>query len=462
MKKNSLKLIVLFSLIIFSLYQTTRLWFDDLSDLNLFYDIINSNGIEENDVLSERSYFVQPETIAIYLLSAEKNYSVIQKNKLDFDDISRKSIDILKSIIQNGELVQESISLDILWEKRHILLKYNFEITSSQLLEDLNIKDLAFTRSISEFNEIIIQPNFNQEEYTYVYFINKDYSQIKAFRMKNKYNEINKSLEKVIKQLEDKKEGFPTYVSSKNLKIEWFKNNILLPGPRTEMINSAVVKTKKIKPFYNDGEIDSSKLENYVNGFFANSYKWKIEKQDDHWTYSDESVFLNYNTDGVIEYVNDNINNKKDLTIIDSYYVANKFLEKDNKIVDQEYYLANYKVNGNEVKFNYNYKCRDIKMIISDDYLEKYHMKYPMEITVVDGQVKTYKRLLLELESDEYTIQGEKSNISYNTVLDKFLETYQEEKNDLQQMELIYYLPSRDEDLTLKWMINNKIFVNQN
>lgn len=448
MKSNIVKTCILVVLIVLSLYQTIGLWFDDLSDLNLFYDIVQYNTQVPEELSSERSYFITPELIAIYSQS-EKEYSLVKKTTVDFNELLKKTVNALKVILTKGEIVEEIIPKERLWESQNVLLKYPLTINSHQLVTDLDVKNLSFVEHVDTFNEMIIipVPEESSETYIYVYFINdNDYKDVKGLRIKkNDIKEDNKNLYDAIV----KESQFSHFTSSKNIDMVLFEKNVLLP--ETDFFGTDTVYLKK--PFYQDQDIDSNQLEDYINGFFANNYKWKIddEQNEEQWTYSNESVLVNYNTNGIIEYINDNLDNKKDLSLIESYHLARRFIDKkDNKIKEQEYYLVDYTEDGNKITFNFAYKYNDVKVVISEDYLQSYNLNSPMEITVMDGQIRTYKRLLLLV--DDYIKPEEKYITDYNQVINKFLKAHPDE-NNIQDMFLGYIHNPNVEDMKLNWII---------
>lgn len=436
MKSNIVKTCILVVLIVLSLYQTIGLWFDDLSDLNLFYDIIQYNTQLPEEISNDRSYFIVPETMAIYDQS-EKEYSRIKKTSKEFDDLFEKIVNALKLMLTKGEIIEENITKERLWENENVLLKYPLTLNSEQLLKDLDVKNLSFLKHVDTFNEIIITLSVSD---TYIYFVNdKDYEDIKGLKINMELLEYEDT--------DIESENKSIFISSKNLDYKLFNKNVLLP--ETDFIGTDIIYLKK--PFYNDGEFDNDQLENYINGFFANNYKWKIDdaQNEEQWTYSNESVLVNYNTNGIIEYINDNLDNKKNLTTIEAYYLAERFIDKKDNKIGQEYYLVDYMEDGSKITFNFAYKYDDVNVVISQDYLKAYNLNSPMEITVMDGQVQSYKRLLLEI--DEFINPGEYV-IDYNEVINKFLKAYPEETG-IEDMFLGYIVDINGEDMKLNWTI---------
>jgi hypothetical protein len=452
MKNNILKTVILIALIVLSLYQTTRLWFDDLSDLNLFYDIMNYDTPTEESKKDNGYYFIKPDIMALY--SPEEEYSLIKKTNKKFQELFINSINFLKVVVADGEIVQQEISRDNLWEKSNLLLKYPFLIESNQLAKDLNINNLDFENEIDSFNEIIIVPTDDIDEYIYVYFIEDEYyNDIKALKIKRKNIQVsNNNLFESMKDIE-KNQVLPSFMSTRNMGLELFTNNVLLPEKGSLYTDVVYLK----KPFYVDDELDSSLLEDYVNGFFKNNIKWKLANDEDEekFTYTDESVFVYYNTKGVVEYINNDIQNRKDLSVIDSYYIAEKFINKKDKIINrQEYSLSYYTLLENKTTFYFSYKYNDINVNIPKDYLGARNMRYPMEITVMDGQVINYKRIILDLDLDDFIKPPEKFSVDYINVINSMLEKYPKEQGKkISDMFLGYKINYMEENMKLNWTV---------
>lgn len=458
MKNNIIKTIILTALIVLSLYQTTRLWFDDLSNLNLFSDIINyNNNYIEEEKEEEGYYFIKPDIMATYV--PQQEYVLIKKTNTKFQDMFSNSINYLKEIISNGQIVDKEISKEAIWDNTNVLLKYPFLIESELLVEDLNVKNLDFENKINKFNEIILAPAL-MDEYVYAYFINDNYyDNIKTLKIKRR--DIEKSNHNLLALINDNesKQVLPAFISTKNLHIELFDNNVLLPEKDLLYTDEVYLKT----PFFIDEDLDSTQLEDYVNGFFKNNIKWKLTNKQDtgKLTYTDESVFVYYDTKGIVQYINNDIQNRKDLSVVDSYYVAEKFINEKDKIINrQEYSLSNYKTdkNKNTTTFYFSYKYNDVDINIPKSYLLSLDMKYPMEITVMDGQVVNYKRIILEM--DDFIKPPEQINVDYISVIDKMLEKYPEEKN-IEDMYLGYKMDYDEMKMKLEWTIitdNNIVF----
>lgn len=447
MKKTWIKTPILIILIITSIYQTTRLWFDDLSNRNFFYSFIDSENYVTPDLYKEKSYLITPEVMAIYNINSDKDFTVIKSTRREFRDIFQYSTSLLKEIISNGESVEQD-DQENLEEQRNILMQFPFEITPDILVKDIKLNSNNNLKNITKFDEIVISPAMGTEKYLYVLFISKgnDVSTLKIAR--EDISELNTSIVDKTIELEDIE--LPRYTST--VDIKWFSDNLLLPISNNFDYKSLYIR----KPFIYNNKIDKEELTRYVNGFFTNKYKWSFEDED-QWTYSFENVILKYNSDGIIEYTDTtNVGENNNSNVVDSFQVAQRFLERDNKLYQLEYYLDKYEVQNGCIKFYYAYKYNDYKILVSKDIKNRIGLRYPIEIEISNGKVKTYKRLVIELE-ENLMMQKQEFETSYNTVLNDFLteESIEEAIEDIviDDMYLGYYLNSQEGNLEFNWMI---------
>jgi len=448
--KNVIKTVALMFLIGLSLYQIRRLWFDDLSDFNLFYNA------QDTEIVDKENYFIKPNILAIYNLNGDEKYSWIKQNKKEFDDIFFKSVNLMKSTLTKGRLVEE-VPVEELWQKRNILFKYDYTIDPNLLLQDLNIKNLSFAEKVQPFNEIIIAPG--DETRTNIYFINdNNYNDIKAYSLS--FGEDKPTIETLDKEL---KEGlqdkiFPYYESSKELNIDLFAGNVLIPDNQSLEANTVFLS----KPFFKDGILDLSELSTFINGF--SRYKLSIyDENDEKLTYMDidNSVHLEYYQSGFVAYTREENRNKKNISPIEAFYTAEGFIKNTDKQFTSAVYgysLANYYIEDKRVTFYYKYKFNGIDMDIPTKTLQPLDIQYPVEITIEDGQVTKYKRYLLQFENidpqEEYTF-------AYNDVLDNMREDYPNEI--INDISLRYLLDSNTQTLQLNWVVvtENNIVYNE-
>lgn len=428
-----------------SLYQLTRLWFDDLSNFNLFYNVQDSKAIAKD------KYFIKPDTLAVYNLNeVGKGYSWIKQNKKEFDDTFFKSANLIKAVLAKGKI--EPASVEELWQKQNVLFKYDYEIEPSLLLRDLNVKNLSFNENVQPFNEIMIM--LLSHTSAKVYFMNdKDYDNIVAYTVSG-----DESIG-ILKQGMDDLRGkdFPYYQSSKELNLSSFTRNVLIPDIKSVEFNTIDLS----KPFYKDDSLDEAALKTYVNGFSKyNKFKLSInDENDDKLTYIDvdDGVQLDYYLNGYVAYRSDKNSNKKNVSPVDAYYKAEDFIKnRDTLIKDVEYTLAHYVIEEDKVTFYYKYKFNGIDVDIAEEKLQAVdiNLKYPIEIIIEDGHITHYKRYLLNEVRNESNVQKEEYTLSYSDVIDHMIEDHPDEKGrNIEDVSFKYLLDSEDQILQLSWVV---------
>lgn len=405
--KNAIKTLALISLIGLSLFQLTRLWFDDLSNSNLFY---NASNLEP---AVRQEYMIKPDVAAIYSLG-RSGYSLISRTNKEFDNLFNLSMSLMKAALSDGQLI-ETVAPDFRWQEQNILLKYDFDIEPNVLLEDLDVKNLAFSEKAKSINEIVIIPGAESSTKVSVYFVDEGDESIMGYVVNS---ELVGDLKTRFGKLEDKE--FPHYQSTKELKQSQFIGNILLPDVSILESNTITLA----KPFYKNGQLNKDDLENYIKLFFVYNEFTLGGFEDENTTkltYIDpeNDVHVNYHKSGFIEYTSGESINKKNMTVSEAFYVANQFIEKrDAHIKNMEYSLAGYEQKDNGINFYYKYNYKGMPILLGEDILGELQMKHPIEITVEDGSVIVYKRYLLSMES--YS-EVEAYDIAYNNAINNML-----------------------------------------
>ena len=110
-------------------------------------------------------------------------------------------------------------------------------------------------------------------------------------------------------------------------------------------------------------------------------------------------------------------------------------------------------VEGNDITFNYNYAFDSFPLYMSQDLLTQYNLTSPMRITVSNGKVIKYKRILLERL--QFEDQMTALNSSYSDILDIFLANKKFKKGDLEDMYLGYVYDENNASMMM-WIIKAK------
>lgn len=448
MKKTVLKSFLLMFLIIGSIYQTGMLWFEDVSDRNFFYNFIDSEDNITNNGVSSNKYIIKPSMLAIYLGDSEKEYTVVKRTSKEYENLYKEVINLLKDTFNNGRYEDIEVSNEDLWKKRSILINLSFPLSKDIITDGLSVKRI--NADINYIKQLYIAPASLSDSNVKVYLTEHGTNKIYAYSVdKSIVNDINLNLNSFIALFESKSTS--TYISTFKDNNSYFTNNVLIPLPSDNLMYKEEIYFTT--PYINYEGFDIELLEQYVNGFFINpTIKWKIEK-DNEIRFGDDSVIVKYNDEGIIEYTLINGSNESGQNVSEAYNIASRFLEKDSKLSEQEYYLDNYTVEEGKVTFYYNYGYDDFPIIMAEDN------NYPMIITVSGGRVINYKRILLT--NEEILRQRKPFRGKFEDAIDRFIENYNIESKNIKNMYLAYYWNEAKGYASMKWIIehNNNRYI---
>ncbi|TCK93172.1 hypothetical protein EDC19_1360 [Natranaerovirga hydrolytica] len=452
MKLNSFKLPVIIVLLLISIVQIIRLWFDDFSNRNFFYNVIERQPAFE-EILDDDISILNPETMAVYYPeNDEEQFYIIKNTRAEFEDLLHNNRRLIQDILRYG--TNEGVSIvnwDDFWVRQSIVMKLPVAIQYEDLLLDTKI-----TRGIPEenyyFDYIIIIPAANSNRDVYTYLVNSEQSQMMTISYGDREEDAHNR--RVIQTMNDlfEKQAFPLYLSTKKLGLRRFSQNIFLP---LEDINVNYNQSIQIEvPFIQNEVINEREVENYVNRFFSNpAAKYLI--QDEHvWTYRDEQNIVRYDTNGIVEYTDLTVRKQiVDDSLMNAYAIGMNFIDDVANINNQEFYLMDYEMTNQDIILYFNYRYNDFDFVLSDSLKETLGVKAPLEIRISNDQVYYFKKWLIE---KEISIFGYREfDIDYINALDRYVGLYGEDNDIIEDMYLAYYIDDINTQSNLNWIIKS-------
>ena len=457
MLKDRLKSFILLLLVCLSIYQTGRLWFEDLSNRNFFYNMVMSK-IQEYQKFQhlEQYYFTKPNRVVVCFADEEKEFAVFSHTQGETGYLQQVTKDVIKKVLQKGDY-EGAFSLEelqekegsSLWQYPGVVLDYQFLIPFSSLVWELGIKPVSYGKQLDFFDQIWIMTNDQMPNIQYeVYFIN---GQERLGHVMTWKEEKNKQLlTTLIKELKSKQ--FWTYSSSKKDGLSKFSKNVFLPMNTKDLYINQVLFLEN--PFLKDGQVNEEALEQLMNPFFENyALKWMIKKEQNQYVYGDDGIIIKYFPEGMIEYSNQTIRGfKKEMSVEEAYQVAEKFLSKDQQLQNQEYELKDYEKQGDGYRFCFQYSFYDFPYVISSGIKKELGLEYPIEIWVENYQVKIYRRWILEQK--DLPIYLREMQDTYIAAYDRLaVQLTEEQKQEpIQDLFLAYYQARIDENPQLSWV----------
>lgn len=446
---NRLKNFIITFFVILAIYQTARLWFEDFSGYGLFYSIFS-----DNNTSSQMEIKYNLDSIII-----NKGNSEFIKKSTDIYNSSYKSVfdNAIKVALKKGSFTEAA---DLDWNKalsaRCIIYNFGYSLESTELKALYNARK-GISSKIGRFDTIIITPNMNVPQSMEVAFISTEDN--KSYNIELKEDESISKTYSTMTGLSSEEENI-YYISSIQNGFELFKGNSFLPrwnGSITEYPYLTMTN-----PMEEDGGVLLMNLEKNINQFFENpAVKW-TSTVNDVYTYSDENTVVKYYTTGVLEYSNYKSVSKAEPSFSKDYLTALSFIEKDVNI-NNEYYLDNYEINPEEIVFHFDYKINNHNIMLSEESKERTDMDSMIEVTVTNGSVTKYKRLVYEFSLAQ-TEEPETASVDFLSAVDKVYEENSEldaQKDSIENIELCYNANKSKEKTTLSWFIkiNGKEYI---
>lgn len=449
MRKAVIKSVILSFLIIISIYQVITLWFDNVSDRNFFYSVINQVALLINEPQTEvnKEYMINPRILGVHLGASDKDFTIIERGEKDYKIVLDDSIKTITKVVGEGKLEGVYEEREFLWENRGLIFSLSMPMSKEDLASDLNV-DAAVFGDMSSVNTLGIIPANDKNNQVKVYFISGGIRQIYVYTLSvNELKEQNTALLAHIEKTTGS--GYPAYISSLKNDIELFNENVLLPI----VSNNAYYysELKLTTPYVYEQEFEIDALENYINQFFDNpNVKWTIQNND-VMIYGDDNALIKYNKNGLVEYSGIQSSSSASQTLSSNYNIAEQFLKKDFLLVNFDYYLLHYEEKEGKTTFYYGYGYDDLPIHLEQGVLLSNKLTHPIEVTVEKGKVVKYKRLLIKIESlsSQDVIKGQ-----FQNALNQFVDEYKATKGQLEDMYFGYV--NNNDQLKLMWIIKSQ------
>lgn len=440
--KIAIKSIVLAMLILLSILQIEKLWFENSSSHGFFTYIPQ----KQKEVLALQELILEPEYIAVYQAKNKGEYFMLDSAGILFNAVLKDGGKLIRRLPQMQTTAYQYLDL---FEKPHILCQFAVPITS-RIIEQIAQKNSGSALAIKS---MVIVPADLEESYFRLLFFNEDLTQMLGFA-------ISKS------EMQDENEVFAQYISnqamvgdnlllsSKQQELPGFVGEVLLPSQNQNYILPQ--EWSQELAFIDSGsageKIDKDKLAEYLFAYVKNpNILWNI-LEEERVRYGDSSVLLEYNSRGRLRYqfIQALPEESENLPAGEALTRALDFLKKDSLLSNQEIRLADYSHANNQHHFYFNYYFRGHPLVWGKDYVENYQMEYPMEVVVEKEKVVLYQRILLQ--SDYLLQQGSRFKVNYQEALNQF---YQKQHRDKVKSLYLGYFVEQNQ-IQLGWVVETE------
>jgi hypothetical protein len=436
---GKLKNAVIILLGVLTLYQTSGLWFEDMSSYNLFSDFSKTQTVQtlEQD-------FTNPKNIVIGF--GNKNFNQFfmdEKGKI----LNNKTDESIRYIMKNGEYVEtKSIDWNELLSYREVICSYSSLMPMEEYAKAMGAKSIpVFSSKQKKFDMLIVVPARSAGDYSKIYFVNTDERNVALFSA-----EKNKSRDDLLSEIENiqKDTANTSYVSTYQSGFNMFNDNVFLPQSTDKKNVFPAVTISKL------ADINQRISAHNVDAFFQNPVA-KLGGEKDHngiYTFSDENVVVRFYPSGLFEYFNyEFISNNINTSFGNAFKAALGMIQKSS-ISHQNIYLSSVKKEDADVwRFGFDYYVEDFPVILSDDIKNEMGIEHMIEVTVKKGIVSNYKSYACDIEVSN---KSKEISVDFLKALNSVMDDRLTEEVNIKNMYLAYEITAKSTDADLVWVMD--------
>ena len=435
--KTAIKSMILAMLILLSLLQIERLWFENHG---LFSSAVPKQTAEQ----ALQELVMEPEYIALYKGETKGEYHVIDSAGILFGSILKDTGRIIRQLQKMS--VISHYDYQALFEQPHILYHFSVPISAEVLARIAQIK---MPKEAAAITGMALVPAGLAENRFLMLFFDEDAALVKGFAVLK--NDLSDENEVFSRYIGGQASGGDLRLSARQQGLADFRGEVLLPAPKQNYILPQEWKWEAPYLLETDGQvsIDTDKLSEYLFFFVKNPrILWNI-LEEKRVRYGDSSALLEYNTKGIFTYRVAQAAEGGDAVLEagEALKKVNSFMNKDSLLSNQEIKLAAYHSENGQHHFYFHYYFRGHRLIWNEKMAEHYGVKYPLEVVVDGEQVVLYKRLLIQ--SEALLQQGVRFRVNYEEVLNRFYQTH--DQAVIRDLFLAYFAGKGD--VRLGWVI---------
>ncbi|MCF8018527.1 MAG: hypothetical protein K9L62_03890 [Vallitaleaceae bacterium] len=445
---STIKIVILITLIVTSVYQTSRLWFDDQSDPNLFYRVFSSSALENLEAMRDAGNLITPKQLGVYLGQPNLEYTVVKKGVTYYESLRNESIKILTMGLNKDYYIGTVENLELLWGNQHTSMHLDFPLEKATFATNLGIS-LNALNSIESVETILIMPAFRNEIWLNIFL--EDHVTGFYHHYQVPKTEVTISNDSLAYQLSSVIAigNKTSFISTLKNNIPYYSKHILLPLPSEDNRYHDPIFIRI--PFVSSGVVNINDLNGYVSLYFDNPDIMKAIPLEDEVRYVDGNVVVRYNTEGLLEYNRIVKENTGPTSLTLALTVANQFIEQDIQRMPTEYFLKSYVQEDQRTVFYYDVGFNDYPFVLTEEVREKYGMSHAMEVTVSGDKVIRYRRIIRQI--DEMNPQNKTLQAKYEDVLDKVIVEVGTLDVEIEEMYLGYSWHMDMMEMSLNWVV---------
>ncbi|MDF1616444.1 hypothetical protein [Petrocella sp. FN5] len=445
---STIKIVILITLIVISVYQTSRLWFDDQSDPNLFYRVFSSSTIENLEAVRDAGNMITPKQLGVYLGQPNLEYTIVKKGIPHYETLRSESIKILIMGLDKDYYVGVVENKELLWSNQHTSIHMDFPLEQAIFARNLGISQKAL-EGIGSVDTILIMPAFRNEIWLNIFLEDPSTGLYHHYQVPK--SEVVIANDSLAYQLSNvvANGSRTSFISTLKNNIPYYSKHLLLPLPSEDNRYHDPIFTRI--PFVSDAAVNVSELDGYVSLFFDNPDIMKAIPLENEVRYVDGNVVVRYNTEGLVEYNRIVKENAGSTSLTLALTVANQFIEQDIQRMPTEYFLKTYLQEAQRTVFYYDIGFNDYPFVLTEEVKQKYGMSHAIEVTVSGDKVIKYRRILRKI--DDMNPQNKTLQAKYENVLDKVILEAGTLDVEIEEMYLGYSWNRDMMEMSLNWVV---------
>lgn len=406
--RYSFRIIFLGLLILLAFYQLFYLYLKD-NFVEVFPATDTQNRMTDYIQLNQAVPFSRPAQMAMGIPDGTNTYKMIKKTSVAFDELYFGCLSLMEMLAtkSNYEIIDFSENIEAITP---IIFSYNYEWQIDTLYEEMGYIIPEKIQG-AVFDSIVFEVFQNELR---VHFIVEAEGTGKSVLFKNLSNgELDGIIELIQNQFEVIENRY-VFLVDENKK--YLPGNQLVIKPQSDVRISEYLYF--VNPLHDEQlNIDDTLAKSYIDSFFEYTDQvWEVHPKSDY-LFGNDMQTIRLSKSGLVEYEDKETYNNKKADLLYDYYQAMAFIKKDRYINDIEFTLDKFTVEEYKSVFQFRFSLNDMDLTIEDDFLKANQMTCPLEVTVVNGKVSTFKRLLLV--GEENTGQLENMTVDYTKALNE-------------------------------------------
>lgn len=448
-----LKVILLVVLIIGSIFQTGKLWFEDISDRNFFYDTISDSNNIIIDGVGLGNDFIVPEQVGVYVGAPDIEYTVIGYGATFYSGIVEASKSVFKKVLESGTYVDDLEDDSDLWTSQHIMLILPFELTGNDLAKGFGLTP-SDVKMIDGAEAIIITPAGTDGKSLHLYIENSITDALHHFQINKK--EVLIQDEALTSYLSSIVEGEnnPAYISTRKNNptrknsLPFYDRSMLLPMVSRDIRYHSSLYWEV--PFVDKDVIDEEAVRQFVRGYFDNPDVLSKISYDEEVRFTAGNTIVRYTNEGILDYtMNSDATGVPDLS--DAITLAEQFLKENVKNTSFEYHLSSYEVGEEDMTIYYNFGFNGFPIVMDIESRDYYRQPTSVALKVRGDEVTHFHGIMRQIP--DLLPQFETFSTPYNEALDQMITESGGLDEPISAMYLGYKWNEAASEMKLHWII---------